>query len=179
MPTVYTLGHSDRRLADCLALVKEAGVRVLVDIRRQPGSRRHPQFNEPLLRAACEQEGIIYHWAGRQLGGRRPARPDSPHRALPEGLRGFADYMDEASFQRAALQLQRLAADAPTALLCAERDPDQCHRSLIADYLLLAAVDVIHLVDRGVSRPHQLHPAARRESTRLVYDANLSLPLDA
>ena len=169
--TLYTLGHSNRRLADCLDILRAAGVRVLVDIRSRPASRRQPQFNGPLLRAACEQEGLVYHWAGRQLGGRRPARPGSPHRGLPEGLRGFADYMDGPAFQRAAAQLRRLASDAPTALLCAERDPGACHRGLIADYLLLEAVEVRHLIDTGLSIPHRLHPAARRESARLVYDA--------
>ncbi|QKT04453.1 DUF488 family protein [Ectothiorhodospiraceae bacterium 2226] len=78
--------------------------------------------------------------------------------------------MDSEAFARAAAQLQRLAARAPAAVLCAERDPAQCHRSLLADYLALRGVQVVHLLGPGVRRAHVLHPGARRESQRLVYD---------
>ncbi|MEJ2343922.1 MAG: DUF488 domain-containing protein [Gammaproteobacteria bacterium] len=176
--TLYTVGHSNRESGELLALLGAAGVVALVDVRAHPQSRRHPQFGQAALREAAEAARITYHWAGRQLGGRRRTRPESPHRALAEdGLRGYADYMDSAEFAGAAGQLLRLAGRAPTAVLCAERLPEDCHRSLIADYLMLQGARVLHLIDDGELREHRLRPEARRESSRLVYDRNVSAAL--
>lgn len=175
MTTLYTVGHSQRSLDALVALLRAAGVATLVDVRRRPQSTRHPHFDEDSLRAAAAAAGMQYHWAGRQLGGQRAPLAGSPHRALPDdGLRGYADYMDQDAFAKAAVQLVGLAARAPTAILCAEREPLHCHRSLIADYLTLQGVEVIHLLDAGTSRPHALRPEARRESARLVYDRHTS-----
>lgn len=175
MTTLYTVGHSQRSLDDLLAVLRAAGIATLVDVRRRPQSLRHPQFDEDSLRSAAATAGMQYHWAGRQLGGQRAPHADSPHRALADdGLRGYADYMDQDAFAKAATQLAGLAGRAPTAILCAEREPLHCHRSLIADYLTLQGVEVIHLLDSGVSRPHVLRPEARRESVRLIYDRHTS-----
>jgi uncharacterized protein (DUF488 family) len=172
--TLYTVGHGNRKIEELVSLLKEAGVDTLVDVRAQPRSRHNPQFNDDALRLACENAGIVYHWAGRQLGGMRAPRPDSPHAALDENLRGFADHMDTDVFQKGASQLQHLAARGVCAMLCAERDPAQCHRSLIADYLTLQGARVVHLIARGETREHALSPAVRRESAALVYDRQVS-----
>jgi uncharacterized protein (DUF488 family) len=170
--TLYTVGHGNRTLEEFLALLRGPGIQALVDVRAQPHSGRNPQFSETSLRPALEAEGIQYHWAGRQLGGRRPPQAVTRHLALAEDLRGYADYMDGAAFRQAALQLQRMATQGATAILCAERDPAHCHRRLIADYLTLRAVRVIHLLAAGEQREHGLSPEARRESAELVYDRN-------
>ncbi|HKJ10677.1 MAG TPA: DUF488 domain-containing protein [Gammaproteobacteria bacterium] len=167
---LYTVGHSDRPLAGLVELLSAAGIATLVDVRAQPQSRRHPQFSESSLRGACDHNGMVYHWAGRQLGGRRPVRGDSPHTMLEEGLRGFADYMQTDAFQRAATQLRSMAGRGATAIMCAERDPARCHRSLIADYLTLQGTRVVHLIDLGRTHEHQLRSEARRESAALIYD---------
>jgi uncharacterized protein (DUF488 family) len=172
--TLYTVGHGNRQLDELIALLKEAGVDTLVDVRAQPRSRHNPQFNDDALRLACENAGIVYHWAGKQLGGMRTPRPDSPHLALAEGLRGFADHMDTDAFQKGAAQLQNLAARGTCALLCAERDPMHCHRSLIADYLTLQGAQVVHLIAPGETREHVLSSTVRRESAALVYDRLVS-----
>lgn len=180
MTTLYTVGHSQRALDDLLGLLRAAGIATLVDVRRRPQSMRYPHFDENSLRATAAAAGMQYHWAGRQLGGQRAPQAASPHRALrDEGLRGYADYMDQDAFAKAAAQLVGLAQRAPTVILCAERDPLRCHRSLIADYLTLQGVEVIHLLDAGIAQPHVLRPEARRESARLVYDRQTSgeLPL--
>lgn len=177
--TLYTAGHSNRDQHELFELLAEAGIVTLVDVRAVPGSRRFPHFDEDELRAAAGRAGITYHWAGRQLGGHRPVRAESPHRALAEdGLRGYADYMETAGFERAAAQLTSLAARGATAVLCAERLPEHCHRSLIADYLTLQGVEVVHLLDLKQTVIHQLRPEARRESARLVYDRNVSAELN-
>ena len=92
-------------------------------------------------------------------------------------MRGYADYMESDPFRRAAAQLVNMAAKAPTAILCAERLPEQCHRRLIADYLSLQGVRVIHLIDLDDRREHVLSPEARRESAQLVYDRNTTVAL--
>lgn len=178
---LYTVGHSNRSMEDLIAVLRSAGITTLVDVRQHPQSQRHPHFGSDNLRDVLAAAGIEYHWAGRQLGGQRTPQPESVHRALrEEGMRAYADHMDTDGFKRGATQLLGLADRAPTAILCAERDPMQCHRSLIADYLTLQGVEVIHLLAPGQAQAHQLRPEARRESQRLIYDrfATAELPLD-
>ena len=178
-PVVFTVGHSDRDETEFVRLLTENEIATLVDIRVFPGSRRYPQFNKEALRALLEQADIVYHWAGKQLGGKRPVHPDSPHVALTEsGLRGFADYMASDDFQRAVAQLTNLASKARTAIMCAERLPEHCHRSLIADYLILQGCQVIHLIDVDERREHLLRAEARRESAVPIYDRFSSGELD-
>jgi len=176
--TLYTVGHGTRQLDELIALLTQAGVVTLVDVRAQPRSQHNPQFNDDSLRAACERAGIVYHWAGRQLGGLRTPRPDSPHVALEEGRRGFADHMDTEAFRKGASQLRQLAGRGACAILCAERDPARCHRALIADYLTLQGLRVVHLIAPGESREHLLSPEVRRESAALVYDRQTTGRLD-
>lgn len=176
--TLYSIGHSNRSTEELIAILAEAGIETLVDVRAQPRSARHPQFNEDVLRAACERAAIVYHWAGRQLGGLRAPRAGSPHIALKEEVRGFADHMGTEPFKKAAAQLLHMAARAPTAILCAERDPLHCHRALIADYLLLQGARVLHLIEPGDTREHLLSAQARRESAELIYDRQATGELD-
>ncbi|UCE89389.1 MAG: DUF488 domain-containing protein [Pseudomonadota bacterium] len=160
-------------------LLHVARIATLVDVRAWPQSRRQPQFSQDALRIGLDDAGVTYHWAGRQLGGRRNPRPDSPHLALrDDAMRGYADHMDSDDFVRAALQLVSLAARAPLAIMCAERLPEHCHRTLIADYLTLAGHEVLHLIDGSGPQVHVLSNIARRESRRLVYDRQVTGSLD-
>ena len=176
--TLHTIGHGNRALTDFCSLLTDHAIQSLVDVRAQPHSSRFPHFSMDALRAATEELGIVYHWAGRQLGGRRPVRAGSRHQALDQGLRGYADYMESDRFQVSATQLANLAAKSRTAILCAERSPERCHRRLIADYLTLQGVEVVHLLDRGDARPHQLSREARRESAQLIYDRHVNAELE-
>lgn len=176
--TLFTIGHGNRRLDEFFSVLTERTIQSLVDVRAQPFSRRFPHFATDALRESAEDLGIVYHWAGRRLGGRRSTEPDSPHHALERGLRGYADYMETDRFQESATQLARLATKSTTAILCAERSPERCHRRLIADYLTLRGVEVVHLMDRGDARIHQLSVEARRESAQLIYDRHVSAELD-
>ena len=176
---LYTVGHSNRTLDQLIELLRAAQSQILVDVRAYPVSARFPHFSGDSIRAAMEAVGIDYHWAGRNLGGMRKPRPDSRHLALdPRGLRGYADYMETKEFERAVRQLMALAGRGRTVLLCAERQPEDCHRSLIADYLTLNGASVVHLIDGLEQRAHQLSPQARRESATLTYDRQCSLSLD-
>lgn len=172
---IYTLGHSNRPLDQFLALIDSAGIRTLVDVRAQPGSSRFPQYMSESLRKSLEARGIVYHWAGRQLGGMREPRPGSKHVAIEsESLRAFADHMETEAFEKGIVGLVRIARQSSTALLCAERLPEDCHRGLIADFLTLRGISVRHLIAPGNVREHQLDTRARRESMQLIYDRRIT-----
>ena len=171
--TIFTIGHSDRAASRFFAILGEAHVAALVDIRAWPRSQRYPHFDTGRLRVAADAEGLAYHWAGRHLGGSRRPRANSRHIGLnDDGLRGFADHMESDEFQRAATQLIALAGRAPTAVMCAERDPYRCHRSLLSDYLTLRGMQVVHLLELGERQDHLLSAALRRETAQTVYDRN-------
>ncbi len=170
MTTIHTIGHSNRSESEFFNMLRELAVSALVDVRAQPHSRRHPQFDSAALREACERSQIQYHWAGRQLGGMRSSNPESLHRALGRDLRGFADHMNSEAFRRATGQLVSLAEKVPVAVMCSERLPAACHRSLISDYLTWRGVEVVHALDVGVTRPHRLRAEARVLEDGLVYD---------
>src|SRR5947199_6111295 len=136
MPPAFTAGHSTRPVEELLALLAEHGVTTLVDVRRYPASRRHPQFSRDALAASLAGAGIQYVHEP-DLGGRRSARPGSPHTAWRvEAFRGYADYMETPEFQAALDRLIRRSQGETVAILCAEAVPWRCHRRLISDALV-------------------------------------------
>lgn len=170
MPPVLTVGHSTRPIEELLALLAENRVEVLVDVRRYPGSRRHPQYSREALAGSLEGAGIAYvHEPG--LGGRRTARPDSPHTAWRvEAFRGYADYMDTPEFRAALDRLIGLAGGKTAVILCAEAVPWRCHRRLISDALVARGLEVRHILGPGRTDAHELDANARVEAGgRLVY----------
>jgi uncharacterized protein (DUF488 family) len=171
MPPIFTLGHSTRPIEELLSLLAENGVRTLVDVRRFPASRRHPQFSRDSLAASLAGSGISYIHES-DLGGRRPARPDSPHRAWRvEAFRGYADHMETPAFQAALARLIERGARETVAILCAEAVPWRCHRRLIADALVAQGVPVQNILGPGRAEPHELDPKARvLPGGRLLYD---------
>ena len=170
-PTLFTIGHGSRSWEEFLAALRDAGVRCLVDVRRVPRSRRHPHVCRERMEGTLSAEGVGYLWEGDRLGGWRKPRHDSPHSAIQdESFRGYADHMESVAFSRGLERLLALAADAPTAVMCAERLPWRCHRFFLADAALLAGARVVHLLGLGQQQEHRLNPAARIEGRRLVYD---------
>lgn len=121
---------------------------------------------------ALEAAGLRYTWR-KDLGGWRRAKPDSPHTALrSESFRGYADHMDTAEFDAALTWLMEQALAGPTAFMCAESVWWRCHRRMIADALLARGWHVRHLLETGRAEPHPLHPNARLEGRRVVYDVD-------
>ena len=178
MHTLYTIGHGSRDLDDFIELLQVNEIEILVDVRARPMSTRFPHFNQEKLRDSLDKADMTYHWAGRQLGGLRQAQAGSPHKALEDTqMRGFADYMLTPEFDRAATQLINLTRHATSAILCAERQPEFCHRSLIADYLVLQGITVLHIIDAEV-REHHFRPEARKESAELIYDHGITTALE-
>ncbi len=168
MTTVWTIGHSNRPIGELVRMLADTGIQRLVDVRAKPVSRRYPQFNREALGRSLRDAGIAYEWQGDVLGGFRTPRPGSPHVALEGAFRGYADHMETSAFGRTLDEL--VAGPQRTALMCAERKPSDCHRSLIADALLARGITVEHLIAPGVSTPAALRPEARLVGGQLRYD---------
>jgi uncharacterized protein (DUF488 family) len=155
---IYTVGHSTRPVEELIALLREAGVELLVDVRRFPGSRRHPQFGAEPLAAALAAAGVDYRHEPR-LGGRRRPLAGSPNDAWRnEQFRGYADHMASEEFASALRTLTVEAHRRPTAVMCAEALPARCHRNLLADALDVGGWEVVHLLAPGRVERHRRHP---------------------
>jgi uncharacterized protein (DUF488 family) len=158
---VYTIGHSTREFPEFLGLLESHGIRGVVDVRRYPASRRHPQYARAALEQTLTGAGIAYTHEG-DLGGRRAPRPDSPNTAWRSlSFRGYADYMDAAPFQEALERVITLARQSAIAVMCAEAVPWRCHRQLIADALVARGHEVRHILAADRADAHRLTPFAR------------------
>lgn len=167
--TVWTVGHSTRPVSDFITLLQAQGIEQLVDVRTIPRSRHNPQFNQDQLPDSLKEAGIHYlHIAG--LGGLRHARRDSVNTAWRNAsFRGFADYMQTSEFDVALQELIRLARHGRTAIMCAEAVPWRCHRSLIADALLVHGIQVREIASETNTRPHTLTPWSCVVGERITY----------
>ena len=171
---ILTIGHSTRPLADFMAILKAQEVGKVADVRTVPRSRHNPQFNQDTLSQALADVGIGYaHLPG--LGGLRHPRRDSPNLGWRnDSFRGFADYMLTPEFAENLQALIDLARQARLVLMCAETLPWRCHRSLIADALMVRGLKVEHIISAPKLQEHRLTPFARVEGTRITYPAAAS-----
>ena len=174
-PVVWTVGHSTRSIEALLEILAAGGIKLLADVRRFPGSRRHPHFGQAPLAATLADGGIIYrHFEA--LGGRRTERlSNSPNTAWRvESFNAYADYMQSAEFRAALEQLTAIAEQTPTAVMCSEALPQKCHRRLIADALLVRGWQVRHLLSPKRIEDHALTRFARVAGLEISYpDATL------
>jgi uncharacterized protein (DUF488 family) len=167
---VYTIGHSTRTQQDLIDLLRRYGVVTLVDIRTVPRSRTNPQFNRDVLAEAMPEAGIRYvHRA--QLGGLRKGMGDaSPNKGWRNlSFRGYADYMQTTEFAEGLEELRALTAAGPVALMCAEAVPWRCHRSLVADALLVRGVPSRDIQSLTRAEPHKLTSFAVVDGLTITY----------
>ncbi len=160
---IHTIGQSTRSQEALVALLQDAGVELLVDVRSYPRSRRNPQFDAEALAAALGEAGIGYAHL-KALGGKRGPAKDaapSPNTAWREpGFRNYADYALTPAFRAGLADLRAAARARPTAIMCAEGHWSQCHRQIVADYLLAAGDRVVHILGPGAAEPAHLNPQA-------------------
>jgi uncharacterized protein (DUF488 family) len=170
LATLYTIGHGARSTDELIALLAEARIDRLVDVRAVPRSRRHPHFGYGPLGASLQAAGVGYEWRGKTFGGLRRGGDSARHPALAEpAFRAYAEYMESGVFSGAALELIDGALNERICLMCAERDPRRCHRALIADWLTARGQRVIHLISRGESVEHVVNAAVRTVNGVLQY----------
>ena len=173
---LWTIGHSTRKIDQFISLLEENGIKLVVDVRSLPGSKRFPQFNKEALSASLHEVGIRYeHFP--ELGGRRKPKHNSRNTAWRNAsFRGYADYMETEEFRKGADRLVDLANDAGrTAIMCAEALWWRCHRALISDYLKARGIEVMHIIDANKSDPHPYTSAARIVDSELSYRAESPL----
>jgi hypothetical protein len=173
--SLFTIGHSTLSIEAFLRALKENGVELLVDVRRYPGSRRHPQFGQEALFNSLRAVGIAAEWR-EGLGGRRAAMKDSVNTGWRESsFRGYADYMQTAKFGAEIDWLVDQAEAQPTVVMCAESVPWRCHRGLIADAVIArgwVVEDIFVAADGKSSRKvHAMTPFARVDAERVWYPA--------
>jgi uncharacterized protein (DUF488 family) len=174
-PVVLTVGHSTRPLETFIQLLQAHGVKRVSDVRTVPRSRRNPQFNGETLPNTLSQAKIRYTHL-KELGGLRHPRPDSLNTGWRNAsFRGFADYMQTPEFAAGLAKLMRLASRAQVAVMCAEAVPWRCHRSLIADALLVRGVRVEHITSATRRQIHKLTPFARVSHGQVTYPPEVSL----
>ena len=169
--TIRTLGHGTLAVEDFVELCRSARVGTVVDVRRYPGSRRHPHFGREAMEGWLAEAGLGYRWLPA-LGGRRAAAPDSPNVALrnPQ-FRGYADHMAGEEFRAGCAELLDVARSVPVAVMCAESLWWRCHRRLLADHLVLVAgLSVEHVLPDGRLASHTPASEARADGDHLVYD---------
>lgn len=180
---IFTVGHSSRSFEEFSALLDEHGIERIVDVRRLPGSNRHPQFNQDALAAALADGGIRYSWA-EDLTGRRNVSTSVPFATNAWWQnRSFHNYADHAysspEFGTALAHLAGLGETERVAVMCSEAVWWRCHRRIIADYLLAARRRVTHILGPSQSSNASLSTGAvLSDDDRITYPEPSPIPQD-
>ena len=169
---VQTVGHGTLAAEAFVDVLAAGAIELVVDVRRYPGSRRHPHFASDEMARWLPEQGIGYRWLPA-LGGRRRTSPDSPNVGLrnPQ-LRGYADHMATAEFDSGVRELAAIVRGAEVAVMCSEAVWWRCHRRLLADHLVLVeGLAVEHLFHDGRRSGHPVTNEARRVGGVVRYEA--------
>ncbi|MBS1782464.1 MAG: DUF488 domain-containing protein [Bacteroidetes bacterium] len=168
-PTIYTIGHSTHSIDQFIAMLQSFSIELLADIRSLPGSRKFPQFDKENLAISLPQAGIDYiHLA--DLGGLRKTKKDSHNTAWHNAsFRGYADYMETPEYAFGIENLERIARQNKTAMMCSEAVWWRCHRSMVSDYLKSIGWLVLHIMSEGKSQEHSYTEPAKILNGKLTY----------
>ena len=166
---IYTIGHSTHTADAFAALLKAHAIGQLADVRSIPKSARHPHFARERLAPFLDTHGIAYrHFP--DLGGRRRPSANSINTAWRvAAFQGYADHMQTDSFRHAIRDLVTFSVTARTAIMCAEAVWWQCHRRLLADFLLVRGIPVLHIFPSACPKAHELSEFARESESGVIY----------
>ncbi len=174
---VMTIGHSTHMLEEFIRWLYAHEATCVVDVRSVPRSWHNPQFNKDTLPESLKQAAIGYiHMPG--LGGLRHAKGDLLNVGWRNvSFRGYADYMQTPEFKNYLEDLIQLASQGRIVLMCAEALPWRCHRSLIADALLVRGIRVEDIMSATCRQVHTLTTFAIVRGTTITYPAESLLSL--
>ena len=166
---IYTIGHSTHSFDELVEILDSYDVEQLIDIRTVPRSRHTPQFNEHSLVQTLPPKGISYNHLSK-VGGLRHSSKESINTGWHnKSFRGYADYMQTDEFSEGIKNLEDLASEKITAIMCAEAVPWRCHRSMVGDALLVRGHEVIDIYSKTNSKPEKLTSFAKVDSDTITY----------
>lgn len=174
MNAAYTIGHSTRKIGEFIDLLDEHEIELLIDVRRFPGSRRHPQFNKGNLKESLEDVGINYRHM-EVLGGRRgkPKKDSKNDGWRNDGFQAYADYINTPEVQETIDELAELSETSRYATMCAEAVYWRCHRRLLADALVARDIPVYHILGPDQIKEHSLNDMGQiLKDGRVVYPSS-------
>lgn len=149
--SVYTIGHSTHSAEAFLALLRQHGVEALADVRSSPFSRFNPQFNRESLEQSLKANGIRYVFLGKELGARSEDRS-----CYTDGRVQYGRLAQTPLFQSGLDRVLQGAARYRVALMCAEKEPLECHRTLlVAKALVARGQPVLHIHADGHLETHE------------------------
>ena len=167
----WTLGYGDRTIGEFIDLLGIFNIETVMDIRLFPAAGKKLHFRKDALREILDSNGIEYHLAGHEFGGPRPENQDSPNIALQKKMRGFADYMATQAFKSGVERLVDLCRSSRLVMVNEQKDFEQCHRKLVADYLyLVEGLKLIHILERDRFQEHSVTFTARFQFNTIIYD---------
>jgi uncharacterized protein (DUF488 family) len=150
--TFFTVGHSNRDLAEFLGLLEKNGIERVLDVRKLPGSKKYPQYDEDALRSSLADHDMHLE-RFEALTGRRGVSENVPFEVNAwwenRSFHNYADHALSEAFADAIRALRELGHQRRVAIMCAEAVWWRCHRRIIADYLLAAGEEVMHLLGPG------------------------------
>ncbi|KUN80989.1 DNA repair protein [Streptomyces bungoensis] len=167
---IWTVGHSTRDFDEMLTMLRNNEITHLVDVRSFPSSRKFPQWNQSAITEELPPD-IDYRWIPK-LGGRRhtPKGVPSANGAWEvKAFRDYADYMASDEFSEGLTELLELAGHGRPVIMCSEAVPWRCHRRLIADALIVAGAEVVHIVSATTAKPATLNRHAHVQDGHLTY----------
>ena len=166
---IWTIGHSTHSLDEFVAVLNSFRIEMVADIRRFPGSRKFPQFNQDELEVSLQKNDIQYVHL-KQLGGRRKVNPDSKNTAWRHpAFRGYADFMETDTFYEGIKMLEDIAIGQRTAYMCSEAVWWRCHRSMVSDFLKAKGWKVMHIMGINKAEEHPYTAPARIVNGTLTY----------
>jgi len=147
---LFTIGHSNRELDEFVELLQEHQITAVADVRSQPYSARHPDFNAEPLKRRLQQFGIRYAFLGEELGARR-GEPE----CYVEGQAKYERVAQLPAFQRGLDRIRKGAEEHRIALMCAEKDPLTCHRGILICRWLRDEMEIRHILSRAELETHE------------------------
>lgn len=166
---IYTIGHSTHPLDEFIQILHRYKIQILIDIRSLPGSKKFPQYNIENLQTSLPNAGIEYLHL-KNLGGLRKVSKNSKNTSWHNAsFRGYADYMETEEFTESIQDLEKIASEKTTVIMCAEVLWWRCHRSMISDDLKSEGWTVIHILSHTKTEEHHYTAPAKIINGKLSY----------